>query len=130
VNFAFLTLDQLLCQHDNISTTTHEAAPMDRNLRYKPPTLLLDGEDDDEIAPWEAERLAREAMHRDPDPIGPDRLVSARNPEVQRVSSLGLGRRHEFCSDQGGDNSLGLTASFTGGDNSLRLEPSPVGTCQ
>jgi hypothetical protein len=50
--------------------------------------------------------------------------------------SLGSGRRHEFCSNQGGDNSLGLTASFTGGDNvpalqtsgdnSLRLEPSLV----
>ena len=62
---------------------------MDRNPLYRPPTSLLDGEDD-EIAPWEAERLAREAIHRDPDPIGPDRLVSARNPEVQRVSSLGL----------------------------------------
>jgi hypothetical protein len=109
---------------------------MDRNPLYRPPTPLLDGEDDDELAPWEAERHAREAIHRDPDPIGPDRLVSARNPEVQRVSSLWPGRRHEFCSDQSGDNSLGLTASFMGGDNvpalqtsgdnSLRLEPSLV----
>jgi hypothetical protein len=109
---------------------------MDRNPLYRPPTPLLDGEDDDELAPWEAERHAREAIHRDSNPIGPDRLVSARNLEVQRVSSLGLGRRHEFCSNQGGDNSLDLSASFTGGDNvpalqtsgdnSLRLEPSLV----
>src|SRR4051812_9980437 len=89
---------------------------MDRNPLYRPPTSLLDGEDD-EIAPWEAERLAREAIHRDPDPIGLDRLVSARDSEGQLVSSLWPGRRHEFCSDPGGDNSLGLTASFTSGDN-------------
>jgi len=43
---------------------------------------------------------------------------------VQRVSSLGVGRRHEFCSNQGGDNSLGLTASFTGGDNVPALQTS------
>jgi hypothetical protein len=99
---------------------------MDRNPLYKPSKPLLDGEDDDEIAPWQAERLAREAMHSNPAPVDQARLVSARVQEVQDVSSLALGRRHDFHSDTGGDNSLGLTASFTGGDNSLGLKPSLV----
>jgi hypothetical protein len=97
---------------------------MDRNPLYRPPKPLLDGEDDDEIAPWQAERLAREAMHSDPAPVDQARLVSARVQEVQDVSSLGQGRRHDFHSGTGGDNSLGLTASFTGGDNVPALQTS------
>jgi len=97
---------------------------MDRNSLYRPTMPLLNGEDNDEIAPWEAERLAREAMHSDPAPVNQARLVSARDQEVQNVSSLGQGRRHEFHSSMGGDNSLGLTASLTGGDNVPALQTS------
>src|SRR3954447_16053854 len=75
--------------------------PMDRNSLYRPTMPLLNGEDNDEIAPWEAERLARGGLHSDPGPVNQARLVSARDQEVQNVSSLGQGRRHEFPGQSG-----------------------------
>src|SRR4051794_24780939 len=57
------------CLLNTLNARTHEVDPMDRNSLYRPTMPLLNGEDNDEIAPWEAERLAREAMHSDPAPV-------------------------------------------------------------
>lgn len=106
---------------------------MDRTDLYRPPTSLLDLDDDDEPAPWLVERPAPGTAILDPALVNHGQLVSALDPEVKPVSSLYPGRRQSTFSEPGGDTATPCsetkggdndTALQLSGDNSLRPRPS------